>query len=57
MLKKPEDKKIVCSLCKQPITEGIYTTYTYITKGVNDTGRIILCDCCNTEFKQLMDKE
>lgn len=55
MLKKTEDK-LICQLCKQPIT-GSYTTYTYITEGVNETGRLILCDCCNTEFKQLMDIE
>lgn len=53
---KSEDNKIICQLCKQPIT-GSYATYTFITVGVNETGCFILCDCCNTEFKQLMDRE
>lgn len=53
------DDKLICQLCKQPIT-GAYTTYTtYITEGSNSyiSERIILCDCCDTEFKQLMDRE
>ena len=35
---KPEDNKIVCRFCKQPIT-GSYTTYTF-----TDCEDYIMCD-------------
>lgn len=47
-MKKPEDK-LICQLCKQPITDS-YTTYTF-----EDGEDFIMCDHCNTYFKRLMD--
>ena len=49
-MKKPEDK-LICQLCKQPITSS-YTTYT-----LEDGEDYIMCDHCDTYFKQLMDRE
>ena len=50
-MKKPEDTTPICRFCKQPITDS-YTTYTF-----EDGDDYIMCDHCDTYFKQLMDRE
>lgn len=51
-MKKPEDNTPICRFCKQPITEGIYTT---VDLGIGNY--LVLCDDCKVKLIQLMDRE
>ena len=51
MLKKPEDKKIVCRFCKNPITEGIYTTVD-LSLG----NYLVICDDCKVKLALCLDQ-
>ena len=47
---KPEDNKIVCRFCKQPITEGIYTTIE-----LSSGNYMVICDDCKVKLAMYLD--
>lgn len=49
-MKKPDDNKIVCRFCKQPITEGIYTTIDLLAGNY-----LVLCDDCKVKLAMYLD--
>lgn len=51
MLKKVEDKKIVCRFCKEPITEGIYTTVD-----ISSGNYLVMCDDCRSKLNMYLDQ-
>ena len=52
MQKKPEDTKIICRFCKQPITEGIYTTVD-----LSSGNYLVICDDCKVKLTMYLDKD
>lgn len=48
---KPEDNKIICRFCKQPITEGIYTK---VDLGAGNY--LVLCDDCKVKLGMYLDQ-
>lgn len=49
-MKKPKDNTIICRFCKQPITEGIYTT---VDLGAGNY--LVLCDDCKVKLGLYLD--
>ena len=48
-MKKPENK-LICRFCKQPITEGIYTTID-----LSSENYLVLCDDCKVKLANYLD--
>lgn len=49
-MKKPEDNTPICRFCKQPITEGIYTTID-----LSSGNYLVLCDDCKVKLTNYLD--
>ena len=49
-MKKPDDNTPICRFCKQPITEGIYTTID-----LSAGNYLVICADCWEKLKMYLD--
>lgn len=52
MSKKLNDNTPLCRFCKQPITEGIYTTID-----LSSGNYLVLCDDCKVKLAMYLDQK